>query len=221
VEPESLSYKSGDAFLAAAPGKTNQTLVFLDSTGRTYSVGAHTLPSARSQGEPLTGKVSPPDGAHFAGLLFGEPGRHCILGSDKGYGFVTRLEDVAARTRGGKAALTVPKGAAVLPPLMTTETADDELAVVSREGRLLVLPVSALPELARGKGNKLIQVRGEDAVAAWCVVAQDASLVLGSGRRTLTLKSADLEPYRGDRGQRGRNLPRGFQRVHLARSGEN
>jgi topoisomerase-4 subunit A len=218
VDAANLSYKSGDAFLAAAAGKTNQTLLFLDSTGRAYSVGAHGLPSARGQGEPLTGRMNPPDGARFVGLLLGETQQRCVLGTDKGFGFIASLGDLVSKTRNGKAVLTVPKGASVLAPLTVNGTTTDELAVVTGEGRLLVFPVAEMPELARGKGNKLMQIRGEDRITAWAVVPQGAALVLDSGKRHLTLKGGDLDNYRGARGQRGRKLPRGFQRVHGART---
>lgn len=214
VDGGSLSYKTGDSFLAAAPGRTGQTLVFLDSTGRAYSVRAHTLPSARSQGEPLSGRVSLPDGAHFTGLLLGDPGQVCLLSTDRGYGFATTLDKLTSKTRTGKATLTVPDDGTVMPPLVTGNPDTDRLAVVTREGRLLVLAVSELPNLARGKGNKLVQIQAPDAVVTWSVLPGKSSLVLDSGKRTLTLKPSDLEHYAGTRGQRGRKLPRGFQRVH-------
>jgi topoisomerase-4 subunit A len=215
VDAESLSYKSGDEFLAAAPGRSSQTLALLDSTGRGYTLPANKLPSARGQGEPLTGKLSPADSAQFVGVLLGDPDERVLLASDAGYGFVTRLGELVARNRSGKAVLSVPKGAAVLPPQALAEV-DNELCVVTREGRLLCFDLEELPEMAKGKGNKLVGVKAPDGVAAICALPADAVLQLFSGKRHLNLKPADRDVYRGTRAQRGKFLPRGFRQVHAA-----
>jgi len=219
IDPEGLSYRSGDAFKASARGRSNQGVVFLDSTGRAYTVPIHGLPSARSQGEPLTGSVDPPIGATFEALLAGAEDEEWLLTTDAGYGFVCRVGDLHGRQRAGKAALTVPEGAHVLPPVRVADYAVDEVAAATLQGRLLVHPVCELPRLARGKGVKLIGVRpddlrgGEDRVVAVAVLAAGAGLTVYSGRRHLTLRGSDLDGFRVGRGRRGRKLPRGLQRV--------
>ena len=217
VAPESLNYKSGDEFLAASSGRSNQTLALLDSTGRGYTLAAHKLPSARSQGEPLTGKLSPSDGASFVGVLLGDADTPCFLASDAGYGFITQLGELAARNKSGKAVLSVPKNAGVLPPQLLAEGEDQEVCVVTQEGRLLCFELAELPALSKGKGNKLIAVKAPDKVVAACVLPRSAALRLDSGKRHIALKDSDREGYRGARAQRGRKLPRGFQQVHAAR----
>jgi topoisomerase-4 subunit A len=218
IDPAGLSYKSGDDFKLAARGRSNQPALLLDSTGRAYTVATHNLPSARGQGEPLTGRISPPSGATFDGLLMGDGDARCLLASDAGYGFVTRLSDLQAKNRAGKAVLTLPKGAHVLPPaLLTGEAA--WVAAASSEGRLLIFPLDDLPVLARGKGNKIIGIpaarveRREEYVVGVVALAETDSLVIYAGKRHLTLKGADLAHYRGERGRRGNKLPRGFQRT--------
>lgn len=221
VDATALSYKSGDGYLTAAQGRSNQPLALLDATGRSYSLPAHKLPSARGQGEPLTGKLNPADGAGFVGVLLGDADTPCVLASDAGYGFITRLGELATRKRNGKAMLTVPKGAGVLPPCYPSvpaadNDAEDEVCVVTAEGRMLCFPLSELPELSKGKGNKLIGVKAPDRIVAWQVLASDAVLRLYSGKRHLNVKPADRENYRGKRASRGHFLPRGFRQVHGA-----
>jgi len=219
LDPTGLSYKSGDGFLAAARLRSNQQVVFLDSTGRSYSLQAHSLPSARSQGEPLTGRLNPPPGARFVTVLGGDPEAPYLLASDAGYGFRVKLGELFAKNKAGKAVLTLPRGGRVLPPVALVEPASDRLVAISNEGRMLVFPVAELPELARGKGNKIIgvpakRVEGRDEfVVAIAVVPIGASLTAHSGKRHITLKPADLDSYAGERGRRGNKLPRGFQRV--------
>ena len=220
IDPAGLSYKAGDRFLLSVHGRNNQQVVFLDSTGRSYSLATHTLPSARGQGEPLTGRVNPPSGASFVGLCVGESRDRVILASDAGYGFVARIEDLFAKNRNGKSVLNVPKGGKVMQPLVVP-AGDDELylAAVSNEGRMLVFPLSELPELARGKGNKIIGIPSarvqsrEEFVMALCVFAPRDQLVIQAGKRQMKLQFSDLEHYRGERGRRGHKLPRGLQRV--------
>jgi topoisomerase-4 subunit A len=219
INPESLSYKAGDRYLAAACLRSNQPVVLLDSTGRSYSLQAHTLPSARGQGEPLTGRLDPPPGAAFVAVLGGEGQTKYVLASDAGYGFIATLEALYAKPKAGKAALTLPPGARVLPPARVFATASDRIAAVTSAGHMLVFPVSELPELPRGKGNKIINIPAarlkarEEFVTALAVVHEGGSLTIRSGKRHFTLRPADLEHYQGERGRRGRMLPRGFQRV--------
>ena len=218
INPETLNYKAGDQFLAAARGKSAQLTVFLDSTGKSYAIPTHTLPSARSQGEPLTGRLSPPDGASFVGVILGDAADRYVVASDAGYGFVTTLENLQSRQRVGKAVLTLPPHSRVLPPKPLSDSADF-LAAVSSHGRLLVFPLAQLPQLAKGKGSRLIAMSTaqaaarQDALVAFTCLPSGQSLTLYCGQRHLTLKPADLAHYTGTRGQRGIKLPRGFQRV--------
>ncbi|WP_278438202.1 DNA topoisomerase IV subunit A [Pseudomonas oryzihabitans] len=219
VDPTGLSYKAGDGFKAAALGRSNQFAVFIDSTGRSYSVAAHSLPSARGQGEPLTGRLTPPPGASFECLLLPDDSGLYVMASDAGYGFVVKGEDLQAKNKAGKALISLPNGAKVLPPKPVASLEETSLAVVTNEGRLLVFAISELPQLAKGKGNKLISIPGErvakreEYVVDLAVVPAGASLTLQAGKRPYTLKGSDLEHYRAERGRRGNKLPRGFQRV--------
>ncbi|WP_404363955.1 DNA topoisomerase IV subunit A [Marinobacter sp.] len=220
IEPEGLSYKSGDRFAMAARGRNNQQAVFLDSTGRAYSMLAHTLPSARGQGEPLTGRINPPSGATFSGLLLGEPSEKVLLVTDAGYGFITSLEEMISKNRNGKALVNIPKGARLMPPTPIPRRGDSlYLAAISNEGRMLVFPLSELPELARGKGNKIISIPSarvqsrEEFVVDVAVFDRADQLQIRAGKRKMNLQFSDLEHYLGDRGRRGHKLPRGLQRV--------
>ena len=219
LDPAGLSYRAGDGFLGAARLRSSQSVVFLDSTGRSYSLQAHTLPSARGQGEPLTGKLDPPPGARFVALLGDNPDARYVLASDAGYGFVARFEDLVAKPKAGKAVLMLPAGAQVLAPVPVGAAAAAWLAAATSAGHLILFPLSELPEMPRGKGNKIIGIpaakMGERAevLAAVAVLAEGGSLTVLSGKRTFTLKPADLELYKAERGRRGRLLPRGFQRV--------
>ncbi len=215
LDPASLSYKTGDAFLAAARGKSTQQAVFLDSTGRAYSLIAHTLPSARGQGEPLSGRTDPPEGATFAGVVIGEAEDRCVVASDAGYGFVVKLGELHSRNKAGKAVLKVPEGSGVLPPSMVPAADDALLCAVSSEGKLLVFPVKDLPELPRGKGNKIfgISPKGDEKLAGIAVVTSSQNLIVTSGERKMTLKYSELKEYQGERAQRGSVLPRGWRNV--------
>ncbi|MBF8766941.1 DNA topoisomerase IV subunit A [Pseudomonas putida] len=219
IDATGLSYKAGDGFKAAAAGRSNQFAVLIDSTGRSYSVAAHSLPSARGQGEPLTGRLAPPPGATFECVLLPEDDALYVVASDAGYGFVVKGEDLQAKNKAGKGLLSLPNGAKVMTPRPVANREQDWLAAVTTEGRLLVFKVSDLPQLGKGKGNKIIGVPGdrvasrEEYVTDLAVVAEGATLVLQAGKRTLSLKGDDLEHYKGERGRRGSKLPRGFQRV--------
>ena len=219
VEADKLQYKSGDSFKLAARGKSNQLAVFLDSTGRAYSVPAHTLPSARGQGEPLTGKVTPPSGATFEGLAIGDEKAEVLLASDAGYGFVATLADLHSKNKSGKNVLNLPKGAQVVPACMVNDYDSDLIVAVTNEGRMLMFPLKDLPKLARGKGNKIISIPSArvadrvEFVVALAVLTAEQTLTVFAGRRHHNLKPADLDHYRGERGRRGNKLPRGFQNV--------
>ncbi|MEJ2445770.1 MAG: DNA topoisomerase IV subunit A [Exilibacterium sp.] len=219
IDPAVLNYKSGDRFKFSAQGKTNQNVILLDSTGRSYALQAHTLPSARGQGEPATGRLSVPSGASFEGLLMGLEEQRVLLASDAGYGFVGKLTDLYTKNRSGKSVLTLPKGGRVLPPVIVSDPQSELLAAVSNEGRLLVFPVEELPEMAKGKGNKIMNIPSarvqarEEYVVGVVVIGERGVLRLNSGKRHLSLKRVDLEHYRGERGRRGNKLPRGFQKV--------
>ena len=229
IDAAGLSYKAGDGFKTAAAGRSNQFAVFIDSSGRSYSLAAHSLPSARGQGEPLTGRLTPPAGVSFDCVLLPDDDALYVIASDAGYGFVVKGEDLQAKNKAGKALISLPAGARVLAPRPLANRDSDWLAAVTSEGRLLVFPVRDLPQLAKGKGNKLIGIPGErvasreEYVVDLAVLPEGATLVLQAGKRPLSLRAADLEHYKGERGRRGNKLPRGFQRVdalQVERGGE-
>ncbi|MEN7344321.1 MAG: DNA topoisomerase IV subunit A, partial [Pseudomonadota bacterium] len=219
IDARALNYKSGDAYLDAAQGKSNQTALFLDSAGRCYSLLAHTLPSARGQGEPLSSHFNPPDGATFAGVMLGEPDQRYVVATSAGYGFVVQGGALVSRAKAGKAMLNVPAGASVLVPSTTQWLEGELIAAVSSIGRLLVFDLDDLPELARGKGNKIMDipkkkfVSGEEHMVAVQAIPADASLMVHCGDRHMTLKPADLEKYIGTRGNRGQMLSRNYRKV--------
>jgi topoisomerase-4 subunit A len=222
VDAEALSYKAGDGFLAAVQGRSNQQVVFIDSTGRAYTLAAHSLPSARGQGEPLTGRFNAPDGARFVGVMAGTPDSLYLLASDAGYGFVASLGDLYARTKSGKTVLSVPKNAQVLLPAPVADAEADQVAAIDLQGHMLVIPSVEVPRLNRGKGIKIQGVNtkklatGEERMVAVVSVPKDGALVLHAGKRHLKLKVSELELYQGDRGRKGKKLPRGLQRVDRA-----
>ena len=218
IEVDSLNYRSGDSFLDAVKSRSTQPVYLLDSTGRAYSTSAHDLPSARTQGEPLTGRLNPPAGSMFTHLLAGNSDDWFVLASHFGYGFRVQLKELSSKNKSGKLLITLPTGAKVLKPV-PVRNESDLLAVVTLQGRLLVFPVADLPALARGKGNKLIQIppadlaEEKDYVVAVLAIPEQSPLKVVSGKRFLTLKAADIEHYTSSRAKRGLHLPRGFQRV--------
>ncbi|TXL00503.1 DNA topoisomerase IV subunit A [Methylococcaceae bacterium HT1] len=218
VDAQGLNYRSGDSYLDSVLGRTTQPVFVLDSIGRVYTTTTHDLPSARSQGEPLTGRLKPPVGALFTHLWTGHEDDWLLMVSDAGYGFRVQLKDWVSKNKAGKAVVSLAKGASLLTPVKI-QNSSDLIAVVTLQGRLLVFPAAALPALAKGKGNKLIQMKnadfvaGTDKIVAVTIIAEDSNLKLISGKRTLTLKPADLVNYSGVRAKRGNGLPRGFQRV--------
>lgn len=219
IDPSNLSYRAGDGFAFALQGKSNQHLIILDSTGRSYAITAHNLPSARSQGEPVTGRINAPSGVEFIGGVMGRDNDYYLMASDAGYGFFTKLSDLYSKNKGGKAVVSIPKGAKLLSPQPIEDIETAYIAALSNDGRLLIFSAKELPTLARGKGNKMLgistprlQTREEYMLAA-APMQEDDTLIIYAGKRHLSLKLSDLEHYRGERGRRGNKLPRGFQKV--------
>lgn len=214
-----LNYRSGDSFLQSAPGRSNQDVVFLDSGGRAYTAAVHNLPSARGQGEPLTGRFNPPDGSIFTGFALADKDAQFVLSSDAGYGFIVTLRDMVTKNKAGKLVMSLPKGGFVNPPSAITDVKNDFVAAFSNEGRLLIFPVADLPKLGRGKGVKIMSIpkgRVEDRLEFMHqirVFSQADTLVIASGKRTLNLNIGELGHYFGERARRGLKLPRGFQKV--------
>ncbi|MGK2913272.1 MAG: DNA topoisomerase IV subunit A [Porticoccaceae bacterium] len=222
IDPTSLTYKAGDSLLAAVRGRSNQQALLLDSTGRAYSLAVHALPSARGQGEPVTGRLNPPSGANFVGLLLGDDGQQVLLATDAGYGFVARLGDLHGKNRAGKAVISIPRGGSVLVPILVPAGEGTEnclVVAVSSEGRMLAFPLSELPLLARGKGHRIVNIPAarlqarEEFLVGLAVVGPGRQLLAYAGKRHLALKRTDLEHYLGERGRRGNKLPRGFQNI--------
>lgn len=219
IRGDELNYRTGDSFLCEARGKSNQTAVFLDSTGRTYALAAHTLPSARGQGEPLTGKINPPTGATFKGVLLDEGDTQYLIASTAGYGFIGSVSDMISKNRAGKAYLSVPAGGESLAPARVDDIESQYIAAFTSQGRLLVFPAADLPQLAKGKGNKMINIptplfkAGEETLASMAVMSEADSLKVLSGKRHLNLSMKDLAHFQGERARRGLKLPRGFQKV--------
>jgi topoisomerase IV subunit A len=222
LDPKELSYKAGDAFFMAAKGRTNQSAVFLDSTGRTYSLAAHALPSARGQGEPLSSHVTLPPGATLVGVMIGGDDDLYLMATSAGYGFLAKLGDLQTRQKAGKAVITVPDGARVLPPVRVTHPDSELLAAASDAGHLLIFPVNDLPQLPRGKGVKILSLtaRGETAaLAAVAVMPDNAHLLVHSGKRYLNLKPAEWKLFAGNRALKGNKLPRGYTNVGMLEVG--
>jgi topoisomerase IV subunit A len=217
IDAAGLSYRDGDALLAAVRTRTTQQVAFLDSAGRSYSTAAHTLPSARGNGEPLTGRFSPAPGAAFVALASAENDSRFVLASSQGYGFVTRFENLLGRQKAGKAMLALTPGAMPVQPAAVDSVDADRIVAVTSAGHLIAFPVSELPELDKGKGNKLIDIpkakRGTERVVAIAVVPPGGTLSVKSGARTMSLSFRDLDPYLGARATRGGLLPRGWQKV--------
>jgi topoisomerase-4 subunit A len=217
LEPRELGYRAGDAFLHAARGRSNQPAVFLDTTGRAYALPSHNLPSARGQGEPLTSSVAPPAGAGFVGVVLAADEDLVLLASDAGYGFLAPFGELVTRHSGGKAVLTLSKGARPLALQRVGKVEDQLLACATDAGNLLLFPLAELPQMPRGKGVKLLNIpskrQGQERLVAPVVLARDATLRVYAGKRYYQVKKADLDLFHGARAQRGGRLPRGFQNV--------
>ena len=224
IDPNTLSYKPGDKFLVAVKGKTNLPAMFLDSTGRCYTLPTHSLPSARGHGEPVIGRVKPPAGASFRGVLTGQEDDLYFVSTDGGYGFVTKLGDMMTKNKSGKAVINVPKGAKILQPQRVKDIETDFVALTSSAGHLLVISVAEVPMLSKGKGVKLINIptakfsKREEFVKSVAVLGLESKLGVYSGKRHTVLKGKDLDHYLGERALRGLKLPRGFQKVDYIES---
>jgi len=219
IVPEKLNYKAGDDYLASAAGKSNQMVVFFDSSGRAYTLPAHKLPSARGQGDPLSSYFTPTPGARFVGVAIGNPDDLYLLASNFGYGFVVRLGDMQANAKKGKAVLNVGKQSLALPPVKISQVATDQIAAVSSTGHMLLTPVAQLPQMAKGKGNKIINIpskllnTGDEFVSAITVVPEGGRLVVHSGKKYKTMKASELAEFAGERGRRGLKLSQGYRAV--------
>lgn len=218
IDAAELGYREGDRLLQAIHARSTQQVAFLDSEGRSYSALAHTLPSARGNGEPLTGRFTPAPGTQFQSLVSGETDTRLVLASNAGYGFVTRFENLVNRQKAGKAMLSLPDGARVLAPALVRDAASDRLAIITSAGHLLAFPVAELPELDKGKGNKMIEIPraklGTERVAAIAAIPAGGTLLVYSGQRSpMRLSWKDLDAYAGARATRGGLLPRGWQKI--------
>jgi topoisomerase-4 subunit A len=219
VDPGKLGYRAGDRLLATAEGKSNQIVIFLDTTGRAYNLPAHSLPSARGYGEPLSGRLALPPKAVFTAVIMGDQKQMLLMASDAGYGFLTHLSDLVTKNQKGKAVHSLPKGSCTLPPIVITNVNETFLAAVTTEGRMLVFPISDLPIISRGKGNKIIQIpskrarQREELLKFLVPVPNGSALTIFSGKRHFRLTFGNLKDFFGERGRRGRKLPRGFQNV--------
>ncbi len=217
IDAASLSYKAGDSYLASAKGKSNQPVVFIDSTGRSYALDPITLPSARGQGEPLTAKLTLPPGATVEQVMMAPDDRKLLMASDAGYGFICTFNDLVARNRAGKALITLPDNARVLPPL-EIHNDEDMLLAITAAGRMLMFPVGELPQLSKGKGNKIISIpsaeaaAGTDRLAYLNILPPQSGVTIHVGKRKLKLRPEELQKVRTERGRRG-TLMRGLQRI--------
>lgn len=219
IEPSNLNYKAGDNFKGAARGKTNQPAVFLDTTGRSYSVDPLELPSARSQGEPLTGRLSLPPGATVEHVLMAQDEQKYLMASDAGYGFICTFNDLVTKNKTGKALINLPDNAKILAPIELNNEQEDMLLAITKVGRMLMFPVADLPQLSKGKGNKIINITGaqaasgEDLLVWLLVLPAQSSITLYFGKRKLKFKAEELQKYRAERGRRGTSLPRGLHNI--------
>jgi len=219
IDPYALSYKAGDEYQASAQGRSNETCIFIDASGRAYSLDAHSLPSARSQGEPLTGRFNQNTNVPFVCTLIGDDEDRYLISSDHGYGFIAKFSDINSRNKNGKALINLTENAQLMEPRKLSDNQDDLCLTISNEGRMLIFPVNSLPNLSKGKGNKMINIisskatKREEFVTMLQIISVSSAVTLHAGKRKLTLKPSDLEHYQGERGRRGSKLPRGLQRV--------
>ncbi len=218
VDPVTMGYKAGDSYHASAKGKSNQLVIFMDSTGRTYSTPAHTLPSARGHGEPIAARFKPPAGASFVGVMMGAPEDLFLVASDAGYGFACKLEDMITRNKNGKSLLNVPKDASAVAPVKIYDYESDWIAATSSDGNMLVFPLQELPAMNKGKGNKIIGLppaKGgkRETMSAVVSIPSGESINVFAGNRTLEMDDPQLEEHVGERGQRGLKLKKGYRQV--------
>ena len=226
IDAESLSYKAGDQYLCSAIGRSNQVAVFIDSSGRAFATDSHSLPSARTQGEPITTRFNMASGETMQHVILGEDEQCFLLATDAGYGFICTFNDMVSRNKAGKALLSLPTNAKSLSPKPIDRNREMSILAITNEGRMLLFSLEALPQLSKGKGNKIIGIPSERAknreelMTHLQLVPADTPVTLWAGKRKLTLKPSDLEHYRGERGRRGAKLPRGLQRVDSVELGE-
>jgi len=215
VDATSLTYKAGDELKVAALGKTDQAAIFIDSTGRSYSLAAHSLPSARGHGEPLTGRVNPPAGATFEALLMGEGSQRCLLASNQGFGFIVKLEELLAKNRNGKTVIKIPEGARLISPLLL-KSEDRFIALLSSVGQLLICDISTLTEMNKGKGEKLLALAktGHAELMKLFAFGAKQHLLLTGNKKKLILTPKEWALYKGERGTRGINLPKGYEKMN-------
>ena len=219
IEAQSLNYREGDRFFASAKGRNNENAVFLDSKGKAYTLPCHSLPSARGQGEPLSGRINAESGETFAGVVSGKLDSKVVLASSAGYGFTANLGDLQTKNKSGKAAIRVNENVKVLDPRSIQNVDEDLLAAITNQGRMLVFPLSELPQLTKGKGNKIIGIpkanfdSGEEFLKEIAVLGEGRELKLISGKRHFSIKAKDIENFIGNRGRRGNFLPKGFRNV--------
>ena len=219
LDVRALNYKSGDSFQDMAQGKSNQSVVFVDSFGRAYALPAHSLPSARGQGEPLTGRFKPASGAEFKSCLMGRDDDQFLVSSSHGYGYVCKFEDMVTRNKNGKAQISLSKGAQLMPVVTVSDYDSTQLVSITSDGYIALLEVKSVAQLARGKGNKIQGIppkrvkAGEEEIAFISCLAGKQKLIIHSGKKYKTMNLKELEEYRIERGQRGRKLPRGYQNV--------
>jgi len=221
IDATTLNYKAGDEFQHAARGRSNQQAVFLDSSGRAYSLAAHTLPSARRRGEPLTSRFTLSDGGQFLYSIAGDAQQKLVLASSWGYGFVTETGNLHSKMKAGKAMISLPGDSVPMAPAIIVSANAETVACVTSDGYLLAFPLSDLPELSKGKGNKLINIppkrlkAGDEHMIGMVVIAEGEEILVWAGQRYMRIGKKDLEHFRGERAKRGHKLPRGFQRVTL------
>ena len=219
IDPTNLNYKAGDEFLSAARGKTIYPAIFLDTRGRSYSLPAHNLPSARGQGEPLTGRLTPSNGVRFLSVLMGPPDQRVLLASDAGYGFVTEISNMVTKNTKGKAMLSVGGDCEPVPPVYVNNYETDYLAAITTEGHMLIIPLNVLPVLAKGKGNKIIQIpparlrKREEYVKLMEIIPQGAAIRIHAGKQSVRFTPGNISAFVGERGRRGKKLPRGFRKA--------
>ena len=219
IDGEQLNYKGGDGYKFQVASRSDQWVIFFDSTGRAYSLMGHTLPSARSMGEPLTGRFKPASGVDFETIYSAKKSTKLLIASDAGYGFVAPFDELISKNKAGKSLLRMPENAKILTPKIVNDYANDLIAGVTNDGRLLVFPVNELPELPKGKGNKILNIPSakaklrEEYLIDVAILKRTDNLKIISGKRHMILKASDLEHYMGERGRRGSKLPRGYQRV--------
>ncbi|MFT5504593.1 MAG: topoisomerase-4 subunit A, partial [Gammaproteobacteria bacterium] len=219
IDPQGLNFKSGDEYLSMAQGKSNQNVVFVDSYGRSYALSAHSLPSARGQGEPLTGRVKPAGGAQFVSCLMGRDDDLYLMTSSFGYGFICRFDDMVTRNKNGKALISLPAGSSIMPVVELAKAGEVFVVLITSDGYMGLIDVGQIPHLSKGKGNKLLGIpsknmkSGEESIVFVTALSGRQKLVVHSGKKYKSMNLRELEDYRIDRGKRGRKLPRGYQSV--------